>query len=379
MTMRILTAPLPRQRAHRLAAIIEETGWPVVQSVSAFELNERDDTWRVEILCAPRHLPPAATWGQTRLDEALLSWLNALIASAMPENPGAAPAPGFHLAQLPQIDWVKKVQQGLSPVRAGRFFIHGAHDRQARPPNTVNIEIEAGLAFGTGHHGTTKGCLLALDWLMKTRTLHPGRGGTTTGGHGARVLDVGTGSGVLAIAAARTHLQGPLLAGDIDPVAVRTAAANARRNGAPAIRFYTAPGTRHPLPIRLAAPLPRRTRPRATRPGLARVGAALAASHLPQAPCSRWRALKRRRATPFSHGGFDLVFANILSRPLVRLAPELTNTLAPGGHLVLSGLLAEHEALVLGAYLPRGLKLLRRWRLEGWSTLLLRRQHRRED
>ncbi len=373
MTVRMLSAPMPRQRAERLAALVEEAGWPVVQAVSAFETDEADDLWQVEAYCAPERLADLRDDPPENPGMALAAWLARLVEDVAPDEQGEAD-PGFHLAQLPQIDWVKKVQQGLSPVRAGRFFIHGAHDRARRPMNTLNIEIEASQAFGTGHHGTTRGCLLALDWLLKTRRVRPGRGAASHGGRGVRVLDIGAGTGVLAIAAARARVSGPVLAGDMDPLAVETAAQNARRNGAAGIRFFTAPGTRHALVNRLHAPLPRLGVVGRVRPGLARVRAALAASQLPQPPYSRWRVLKRPATDKMPRaGGYDLVFANILSRPLVRLAPELAAQLAPGGFIVLSGLLAPHERYVLNAYLPRGLQLLRRWRLEGWSTLLLRR------
>ncbi len=355
MNPRLLSRRMARRRAEALAAALAEGGWPVFSAASAYEVAE--DAWQVEALCDPQALAADGV----DVGAAALALARRLAVAA-----GCADA-GFHLAQLPQIDWVAKVQSGLRPVRAGRFFVHGRHDRGRRPANAVCIEIEAGLAFGTGHHGTTKGCLLALDWLLKRSALWPGRG---MRGRGMRVLDVGAGSGVLAIAAALAHLS-EALGGDIDPVAVETARANARANGAGAVRFVTAAGVMHPFIHRRFAPLPMR-RQRRRREGLMRVRQALAASRTPQPTYSRWRALRaqtRRRR----EGGFDLVFANILSRPLVRLAPQLSAQVRRGGHLALSGLLAEHEAFVLAAYAPRGFRLVRRWRLEGWSTLLLRK------
>jgi ribosomal protein L11 methyltransferase len=207
-------------------------------------------------------------------------------------------------------DWVKASLDGLKPVRAGRFLVHGSHDRDQVRANDLAIEIDAALAFGTGHHGTTLGCLRALDAQMKRRAPRC-------------VLDVGTGTGILAIAAAKATKR-IAVAGDIDPVAVDVARGNAKLNGvAPLIRFYAAPGVRHGLANRAQL--------------------------------------------------FDLVFANILARPLKRLAPSIVRTLAPGGTLVLSGLLAQDVAGVASAYGAQGLRLVRRSMIGEWATLVLRR------
>ena len=138
-------------------------------------------------------------------------------------------APAFAIAALPETNWVAKSLEGLKPVRAGRFLVHGAHDRDKLRPNDIGIEIEAGEAFGTGHHGTTAGCLLAIERAVRTRPIR-------------NALDIGTGSGVLAIAIAKlAHI--PVLASDIDPVATRVAAANVRLNGVhPEVRVVTAAG-----------------------------------------------------------------------------------------------------------------------------------------
>jgi ribosomal protein L11 methyltransferase len=210
---------------------------------------------------------------------------------------------------LPERDWIEASLEGLSPVRAGRFLVHGAHDRRRRRVNDIALQIEAALAFGTGHHGTTRGCLLALEGELKRRRPR-------------RVLDVGTGTGVLGLAAAKA-VRAAVAAGDIDATAIRVARHNARLNGASALmRFYVGPGVRHP-------------------------------------------AVRGRR--------FDLVFANILAKPLKRLAPSLAAVLAPAGVVVLSGLIARDVAGVLSAYAAQGLRLRRRSELDGWATLELTR------
>ena len=208
-----------------------------------------------------------------------------------------------------QQDWIKASLDGLPTVRAGRFAVHSAHHRGRVQPNAIGIEIEAALAFGTGHHGTTRGCLLALDHLLKTqRRLN-------------RVLDVGTGTGVLAIAAAKA-LRGQVRATDIDPVAVATAKANARHNAVGAlVTFCVADG---------------------------------------------------RRALPCS-GPFDLIFANILLGPLTRMARTLERRLARGGHIVPSGLTPDQANAARTAYAAHGLHLERRTVLENWVTLVMRR------
>ncbi len=209
---------------------------------------------------------------------------------------------------LADADWLAMALSGLPPVRAGRFFVYGVHDRGRTPANTVNLRIEAGAAFGTGHHGTTVGCLLAYDALLKRRGF-------------PRVLDVGCGTGVLAIAAARTGTR-TALGTDIDPVSVRIARENTAVNHVRA-RFLHAAGL-HARAVREAGP-------------------------------------------------YDLVFANILARPLVTLAPDIREALAPGGRAILSGLLRTQERFVRAAYLNRGFTLQRRWRRDAWCTLVLRR------
>jgi ribosomal protein L11 methyltransferase len=211
-------------------------------------------------------------------------------------------------AKIAKEDWVQKSLAGLEPVRAGRLLVHGSHDRDRLRANDVGVEIEAALAFGTGHHGTTLGCLRALDRILKRRRPR-------------RVLDVGTGTGVLAIAAAKL-LHAPVACGDIDPVAVETARANAIANGAgPYVRPVVAVGLRHE---------------------------AMA-------------------------GRYDLIFANILAKPLRLLAPSIARAAGPGAELVLSGLLARDVAGVLSAYRAQGFALAERGDIDGWATLALRR------
>jgi len=207
-------------------------------------------------------------------------------------------------------DWVKASLEDLVPVPAGRFVVHGAHDRARVPANKLAIEIEAALAFGTGHHGTTRGCLLLLDHVLKAYRPR-------------RVLDLGTGTGVLAVAAAKALKIG-VLASDVDPPSVQVARENARLNET---------------------------------------------GDLVQVIC----------ATGFSapsfaqRGPFDLVLANILANPLRQLATPIARHLAPGALVILSGLLTHQAPGVIAAYRARGLVPQKHLRIEGWSSLLLRR------
>jgi len=213
-----------------------------------------------------------------------------------------------HVALLPDTDWIRLSQQGLPPVRAGRFFIYGAHDRGEVPRGVVPIRIEAGLAFGTGHHETTALCLSVLSDIARRR-------------RHTNVLDLGCGTGLLAIGAAKLWRK-RVTASDIDPVAIEVTRANAQANGeANLVYAVVADG--------LASP-----------------------------------ALTARAP-------YDLVLANILAEPLTRLAPDIARSLARGGTLVLSGLLHYQENLVLGFYRPHGLAL-RHIRRDGpWSALVL--------
>ena len=232
----------------------------------------------------------------------------ALVRNLLAPTLGPELTTAITFGNVAQRDWVASSLEGLHAVRAGRFLVHGSHDRARVRSNDVALEIEAALAFGTGHHGTTRGCLLMLDGILKRR-------------RPSRVLDVGTGTGVLAMAAAKV-LHRPVACGDIDRVAVEAARENACRNGlGPYVNPLVSIGVRHPG-LKAKAP-------------------------------------------------FDLIFANILARPLRLLAPALAQVAAPGAELVLSGLLPTDVPGILTSYAAQGLTLRRRMELEGWATLLL--------
>ena len=223
---------------------------------------------------------------------------------------GADIAEGIAFDTVEAKDWVKASLEDLVPVPAGRFVVHGQHDREWIAPNKLGIEIEAALAFGTGHHGTTRGCLLLLDHVLKAWRPR-------------RVLDLGTGTGVLAIAAARA-LHERVLASDIDPLSVQVARENARLN---------------------------------------------VSGHLVQAiRATGFSARQFADAAPF-----DLVLANILANPLRQLATPMARHLAPSALVILSGLLTHQAPGVIAAYRARGLVPVRHQRIEGWSSLLLRK------
>ncbi|WP_458760070.1 50S ribosomal protein L11 methyltransferase [Afipia sp. TerB] len=207
-------------------------------------------------------------------------------------------------------DWVRSSLEGLVPVHAGRFVVHGGHDRGRIPSNKLGIEIEAALAFGTGHHGTTRGCLLLLDRVLCECTPK-------------RILDLGSGTGVLAIAAAKA-LRRPILASDIDRRSVIVARENAKLNGVG--NWVESIGA-----IGFGSP----------------------------------RFAQR--------GPFGLVLANILANPLRRLAPPMARHLAPKGYIILSGLLPHQADSVIAAYRANGIRLVRRLQLDGWTSLLMRR------
>ncbi|MBV8889962.1 MAG: 50S ribosomal protein L11 methyltransferase [Alphaproteobacteria bacterium] len=284
-----------RVRGAGAAAAVAEALDAVCVAVAAFETSERGAEWQVDAYAATRALTPEL---EIRL---------ALTAAA---------TGGLLLdtseTRLARRDWLADNQLAFPPLRIGRFFVHGSHHGGSVPAGMIGLEIDAATAFGTGEHPSTRGCLLALHALAKRRRLR-------------RLLDIGTGTGILAIAAAKCWHR-PVLAGDTDPGSVLLARHNTRDNGVAA---------------------------------LVRVRRALG---------YRDRAFAAR---------FDLVFANILARPLMRMARDLSGRLEPGGRAVLSGLLRRQEAMVLSAHRGRRLALERRLVVDGWSTLVLRSGARR--
>jgi len=263
----------------------------VADAVGSVEI-EAERRWRIEAFF--REEPD-----RERLAEAL-----ALVAAG-----GGWVSPEIAVRPEPMADWVQATYRRFPPFRVGRFYVHGGHSREPAPSASIPLTIDAAIAFGSGEHGSTSGCLLAIDGLGP-RFERP------------RVLDLGCGSGILAIAAAKTWGV-RVTAADNDPVAVRTAGENAGINGlGRRLHGWVSTGFGSP---RLAGP-------------------------------------------------YDLVLANILARPLMRLARPMALRLAPGGRAILAGLLVEQERLVLQAYRRQGLALERRIRRGEWSTLVLKRK-----
>lgn len=206
------------------------------------------------------------------------------------------------------VDWVLEGLKDLKPVHVGRFFVHGTHDREKVQPHQHAIKIDANQAFGTGHHGTTAGCLHAIEWVLKRHSFR-------------NVLDLGTGSGVLAIALAKQTKQ-PVLATDIDPISVKIAQANVDLNKvSPLIHCEAADGFHHPV----------------------------------------FKA----------NGPFGLIVANILAKPLQMLARPMCENLASNGTIILSGLLIHQKSAVLSAYRTQGAMLVKSLHIDGWATLIL--------
>ncbi|WP_293681171.1 50S ribosomal protein L11 methyltransferase [uncultured Phenylobacterium sp.] len=281
-----ITARGPRAEAEAAAAALEAEPATEALTFSILEEDEDRDVWRIDAF-------PTETFEQLAIDRVLAGFPKLRVATEV----------------LADADWLAMALSGLPPVRAGRFFVYGAHDKGLAPASTVNLRIEAGAAFGTGHHGTTVGCLQAFSDLLKARRF-------------GRVLDVGCGTGVLAIAAARTG-SSVAVGTDIDGPSVRIANENAALNHARA-RFVHAAGLDDP-----------RVR---------------------------------------GDGPYDLVFANILAPPLVALSTDIRSALKPGGVAILSGLLRTQERRVLAAYTSKGFRLVRRIHRDAWATLVLARR-----
>ncbi|WP_118134321.1 50S ribosomal protein L11 methyltransferase [Oceanicella sp. SM1341] len=273
--------------AQALGEAMEELD-PTPTGIGVFEIEDGSGLWEV------------GGYFTERPDVAGLALLSSMHGAA-----------DFAVSKLDDRDWVAQVQRELTPVVAGPFFVHGRHDADKVPMNAIGLRIEAAMAFGTGHHGTTLGCLRSLHWLDRQ------------GLRARRVADVGCGTGVLAMgAAALWHV--PCVATDIDQVAVETARANAEANGlTPFIRTGLSAGFNAPL-LRERAP-------------------------------------------------YDLVFANILAAPLKRLAGDMAAHLAPRGVAILSGLLNRQAPGVEAVYRGHGLNVIRRERIGEWTTLVLRR------
>ena len=270
-----------------MSEAFEEDGY----AIATMEVDEKRDIWE------------ASLYIDFDEEAEMTERFAALVGDAYPEL-------SINREVIPDVDWIARSLEGLQPVHAGRFVVHGSHDRGKARAGEIAIEIDAGQAFGTGHHGTTAGCLEIIEKVMRARQPR-------------KVLDLGTGSGVLAIAA-RKLAPARVLATDIDPVATRVARENVRLNGiASGITLETATG---------------------------------------------FHSTAFRR-----HGPFDLIIANILARPLMRMAPQLAAHLAPGGQVVLSGILANQRWKVIAAYNGAGLRHVRTiWR-NGWVTIHLDR------
>ena len=291
MTLQKITADFgDRDLAHQIANALQDLIEPAPDALTVFENGP--GAWRLEAYFS---------------DGADAASLSAEIAGLL----GIA-AIAFAAGDVPDLNWVAISQAALPPVSAGRFVVHGSHDRGKVPRGPNAILIDAGEAFGTAHHATTLGCLEAIDRLTRAEDF-------------AEVLDLGCGSGVLAIAVAKALPRARIIATDLDPNSVKVAAANMRFNGVgQRIATACASGVRH-----------------------------------------TWL----RQSPPF-----DLVISNILAGPLIRLAPDIRRTVARAGTLVLSGLLIPQAPQVIAAYRAQGFHLLRHDRIVGWATLTLRRR-----
>ena len=285
-TFTALTTLTGKEPAEALGEAMERLT-PEPTGVGVFEIEDGSGLWEV------------GGYFTEAPDEAGL----AVLAAAF----GAKP---FVVSELPEVDWVAKVKRELAPVRAGRFFVYGSHDADKVPAGAEPLLIEAAMAFGTGHHGTTKGCLEALDRLIDA------------GHRFDRIADIGCGTAVLAMGAARIFGGATILASDIDPVAVEVAEANVAANGLTGkVACVEATGFDHPT-LEAAAP-------------------------------------------------FDLVFANILKGPLIDLAPDMAARLSPGGHAILSGILTDQGAEVAEVYARNGINPVHRADIGEWVTLTL--------
>ena len=279
-----------------------------VPAAHAFAFGEALET--LVDSCATFEIENSANWAVTGITQHFPDHASLVGAVKRAARDAGIDAPDVEIQQLPDLDWLARNRESFPSLRYGRFLIHGSHERPVRPTHALTIEVDAGRAFGSGTHGSTEGCLRTLDRMSRARRPR-------------RVLDLGCGSGILAMAVARLWRRASVLAVDIDIHAVRTTAENSRRNHvARQIRAARADG------------YPRRTR------GIG--------------------------------GRCDLVTANILAGPLIAMATDAKRWLRPGGRIILSGLLRHQEREVVAAYLSRGFTFVRRTRVQGWSTLDLK-------
>lgn len=286
-TFTAFTTLSDRDQAEALSERVEDLD-PAPYGVGVFEIEDGSERWEV------------GAYFLEHPDEVTL----ALLAAAH----GAAP---FAVSELPDQDWVAHVRRELAPVEAGRFFVYGSHDADKVPADCIPLRIDAAMAFGTGHHGTTLGCLKALDDLE--------RGGLRA----TNVIDVGCGTAVLAMAAAKLWPE-VVLASDIDPIAVETAEANVETNDLKdKVLCIEAAGFEHPH-LKAVAP-------------------------------------------------YDLIFANILKGPLITLAPDMAKYCAESGHLILSGILHEQADEVISAYKSHDFRLISRNEHAEWTTLVMQK------
>ena len=287
-TFTALTTLTGRKAAEGLGEAMERLD-PEPTGVGVFEVEDGSGLWEI------------GGYFTESPDETAL----AVLAAAFKAKP-------FVVSELPETDWVAHVRRELAPVEAGRFFVYGSHDADKLPDGRIPLLIEAAMAFGTGHHGTTLGCLKALDHLLNE------------GFTASKVADIGCGTAVLAMAAARVW-DGGIIASDIDQVAVDVAEANLKANGMSGqVRCVEAAGFDHPE-LKANAP-------------------------------------------------YDLVFANILKGPLVALSPEIAANLQHGGYAILSGILNEQADDVVEVYSRNGFNLTKRGEIGEWTTLVLSNQ-----
>ena len=285
LTYSAITKVKDRERAEGLGVALEKLN-PPPMGVGVFELEDGSGEWEV------------GAYFHDKPDEISILLLENAFGTA-----------GFAISEIPETDWVAKVKRELSPVEAGRFFVFGKHDLKKLPKDKVGLLIEASMAFGTGHHGTTKGCLLALNNLIaKGKKIDD-------------VIDIGCGTAVLAMAVAKVF-SSRVIASDVDQVAVEVALANLKANNLEnRIVCFQATGFEH-TEIKSNAP-------------------------------------------------FDLIFANILKSPLIDLAPSIRKYLKSNGHAIISGILDIQAAEIIKIYRQNKLVAKDRIDIDEWVTLTL--------